>query len=105
MLVSIDETPIQASTLANHLTAIEEGIPPNRASGEPYRNVYNALSQTHLPKLADIGAIRYDSDRKTLTTGPRFPVIRLLLDLNYMAYLILHHDSVTSVHDSPSIGD
>ena len=105
LLSEIEETPLQASTLANHITAIEENIPPTRASGEPYRNVYNALCQSHLPRLADIDVIRYDSRRKTLTIGPRFPMVRLLLGLNHTAYLILHHDSVKSVHDNPSIGD
>ena len=105
LLAEIDETPLHASTLATQITAIEEDIAPKHASGEPYRNVYNALTQNHLPRLADIDVIRYDSTRKTLTIGPRFPMVRLLLGLNHTAYLILHHDSVKSVHDSPSIGD
>lgn len=105
LLSGFDESPLQASTLANHITAIEEQIQPMHASGEPYRNVYNALCQTHLPKLADLGIVRYDSTRKTLTTGPQYPMARLLLGLNHTAYLILNNDSVHAVHNRPSIGD
>ena len=105
LLAEIDETPLHASTLANQITAIEEDIAPKHASGEPYRNVYTALTQTHLPRLADIDVIRYDSTRKTLTIGPRFPMVRLLLGLNHTAYLILHHNSVKSANETPSIGD
>jgi hypothetical protein len=105
LLAECEERPVHASTLANQITAIEEDIPPTHASGEPYRNVYNALYQTHLPKLADIGAIRYDSERKTLMPGPRFPMVRLLLGVNHTAYLVLHHDSISSIHGLPSIGD
>ena len=105
LLAEIDETPLHASTLATQITAIEEDIAPKHASGEPYRNVYTALTQTHLPRLADIDVIRYDSTRKTLTIGPRFPMVRLLLGLNHTAYLILHHNSVKSANETPSIGD
>ena len=102
LLEEFDDTPIQASKLADHITAIEEGISPSRASGGPYRNVYNALCQTHLPALADVGVIRYDSDRKTLTTGPRYPVVQLLLSLNCTAYTILQGNSGwSSPHQSP----
>jgi len=102
LLAEFDDTPIQASELADHITAIEEGIPPSRASGAPYRNVHNALCQTHLPTLADVEVIRYDSNRKTLTIGPRYPVVRLLLGLNCTAYTILQATSGRSI---PTIGD
>lgn len=102
LLSEFDDTPIQASTLADHITVIEEEIPPSRASGAPYRNVYNALCQTHLPTLADVKVIRYDSSRKTLTIGPRYPVVRLLLGLNCTAYTVLE---ATSDQSMPAIGD
>lgn len=105
LLAECEKTPVDAKILARHITAIEEDIPPSRATGEPYRNVYNALCQTHLRRLDNIGAIRYNFERKTLTIGPRFPMVRLLLRLNHTAYLVLHHDSISSIHDLPSIGD
>lgn len=104
VLAKADDTPLQAATLANQITAIEEGIDPTRASGEPYRNVYNALCQTHLPALADLDIIRYDSTRKTLTTGPQFFFAHLLLGLTHTTYRLLLTESDHAMRD-PSIGD
>ncbi len=65
--------------LARRIASIEQGVPRSQATGEPYRNVYNALSQTHLPTLADAGIVIYDPKRQTVTRGPQFPLAALLL--------------------------
>jgi len=79
------EQPIEPLTtrhLARRITAIEEDVPREEATGEAYRNVYNALSQTHLPTLADPGLIIYESERQRIAPGPNFGDAVLLLTIN-----------------------
>lgn len=73
---------IAVRTLAKNIAAVEQGLPPRRATGEPYRNVYNALSQTHLPTLADASIIIYDPERQTVSPGPNLPLAALLVAIN-----------------------
>lgn len=63
------ETVVQARQLARRITAIEQDISVDQASGDAYHSVYTSLTQTHLPVLDDIEVIDYDSNRKTLHPG------------------------------------
>lgn len=87
------EEIVSIRLLAREVAAREEGIQPDHATGEPYRNAYNALSQTHLPTLSDAGVIIYDSDRQTVTTGPKFRLAALLLALNRTTYRTLYGET------------
>lgn len=51
-----------------------------------YRNVYNALTQTHLSKLASESIIEYDADRKVIATGANLQIAQRLLSLNRIMY-------------------
>jgi hypothetical protein len=77
-----DGRPLTTRELARQVTSLEEEVPTPRATGEPYRNAYNALTQTHLPTLSDAGIIIYDPDRQISHSGPHFPIAALLLDTN-----------------------
>lgn len=46
LLAKSEEDRLPVRTLAREIAAIEEEVAPDRATGEPYRNVYNGLSQT-----------------------------------------------------------
>ncbi|WP_420028492.1 DUF7344 domain-containing protein [Halorussus lipolyticus] len=81
-LLADEHPPLPTRWLARQIAALENGIPPERATGEPYRNVYNALSQTHLHTLAEADIIIYDPKRQTVTPGPIFSLARLLVDIN-----------------------
>ena len=78
-------TVLSVQTLAREIAAAEHGVAHQHATGEPYRNVYNALSQTHLPTLADARVIVYDSDRQTVSAGPDLPLAAFLLAMNRSA--------------------
>lgn len=65
--------------LARRIAAREREVPLDHATGEPYRNAYNALSQTHLPTLADAGILIYDSERQTVSGGPNLTLATLLV--------------------------
>ena len=96
---SEDET-LPVRELAREIAATEEDVPPDRATGEPYRNVYNALSQTHLSTLSDAGIIIYDSDRQTVAAGPNLDVAALLIVLNQVTYQTLQGDSIPKYDNS-----
>jgi len=68
--------------LARKVAANELDVGERRATGEPYRNAYNALSQTHLPTLSEAGIIIYDPSRQTVVPGINFRLAHLLIDTN-----------------------
>jgi hypothetical protein len=76
--------------LAQKITSTELDVPEQQATGEPYRNAYNALSQTHLPTLSDAGIIIYDPNRQTVTCGANFALAALILDTNLSIAEIYH---------------
>jgi hypothetical protein len=76
------DTTISTRSLARKIAGRENGIPPEHMSGEPYKNVYNALSHTHLPTLTKAGIIVYDPQRQHVEKGPSFHLAALLLKLN-----------------------
>lgn len=76
--------------LANQVAAWEHDIPVDQATGELYRNVYNSLSQTHLPTLADAGIIIYDSQRQTASPGRNLQLAALLVAMNRPTVDILY---------------
>ena len=92
-LYEVEDETVSVSTLASEIAAIERGVEPDQATGAPYRNVYNALSQTHLPTLADTGIIIYNSNRQTVAPGPLFDVTALVIDSNKSIYNHLGEDS------------
>lgn len=86
ILANSDDSELSVRTLSRKIAAIEEGVSTEHATGEPYRNVYNALSQTHLSTLSEAGIIIYDSNRQTVGPGPRLDTALLFLVLNEATY-------------------
>lgn len=107
LLASSRDGNLPLRNLAREIAAIEEDISPDHATGEPYRNVYNALSQTHLSTLSDADIIIYDSNRQTVAAGPNLELAALLIVLNQAAYQTLQGDSLPDMgdFDGPSTGD
>jgi hypothetical protein len=81
MLVDDPDWSVSVRELAKQIAAREENVPLEEATGEPYRNVYNALSQTHLPMLSDADIIIYDSDRQVVTPGKQISAAKMLVAL------------------------
>ena len=76
------DTTVSTRFLARQIAARENGMAPEHMSGEPYKNVYNALSHSHLPTLTKAGIIVYDPQRQNVQKGPTFHLAVLLLNLN-----------------------
>jgi hypothetical protein len=63
------ETTYTLRALSEELATAESGLDPApRALRE---SVYNALHQTHLPKMDTLGLVAYDADRKTVSALPQ----------------------------------
>ncbi|ARS91708.1 hypothetical protein B1756_05960 [Natrarchaeobaculum aegyptiacum] len=90
-LVAESDRDLSVRTLAREIAAREQDVPLERATGEPYRNVYNALSQTHLSTLSDADVIIYDSERQTVAAGPNLAITLLLNNLNQTAFRTLQN--------------
>ena len=99
LLADTEDESLSVRYLARHIAAIEQDLPPEQATGEPYRNVYNALSQTHLSTLADADVIIYDSNRQTIVPGPNFDLAALLIVLNQATYRTLQGDTLPGLTD------
>lgn len=62
---------IEVRQVARIIRSIEGGTSPRLVSTEDYESVYNGLIQTHLPKLAAEGLIKYDERCKEVTVTRR----------------------------------
>jgi hypothetical protein len=67
--------PTTRGDLAEHIGGIENDKEPSLLSSKERKRVYVGLYQSHLPKMADAGAIQYD-DRGTVDRGQHFHVFR-----------------------------
>ena len=82
LLHHTDSSKLSVRILAREIAAAEHGIPIKHVTGEPYRNVYNALCQSHLPTLADASIVIYDSKRQTVAEGPNHPLAVFLVEIS-----------------------
>ena len=60
--------------------ALAEGIEPDAAAAA-FKTVYVSLYQTHVPALADAGAVEYDSVEKHVKLTPRAAPLFTYLDI------------------------
>ncbi len=75
------ELPVSVRELSRRIAAHEENVSLDQATGEPYRNAYNALSQTHLPTLAEANIIIYNCDRQVVMPGRQIVVAEMMVAL------------------------
>jgi hypothetical protein len=76
VLTTLDRAdgPVELGVLAETIAAFENGTTPERVDSTQRKRVYVALYQCHLPKMADLGVIEYDSraGRVELTEDAQF---------------------------------
>lgn len=94
------ETVVTVRQLSREIVAIEEDVSIEHATGEPYHNVYTALIQTHLPELADIGAVEYDPDRKTVTPDRNLIALAMVAAITSPVAQTLFHDAVADLYSN-----
>jgi hypothetical protein len=120
METSADGNPFQSQNtdpvfpvrqIAKEIVAIEQDVSVEHATGEAYHNVYTALIQTHLPKLDDVAAVRYDSDRKTVEPDQNLIALSMVAAVTSPMAQMLFHDAVAKLYangqpsSQNSIGD
>ncbi|WP_336326476.1 DUF7344 domain-containing protein [Halovenus sp. HT40] len=93
-----EEVLVSVRQLAREIVSVEEEVSVEKATGEPYHNVYTALIQTHLPKLDDVGAIEYNSNRKTITPDQNLPALSIVAAITSPVAQLLFHDAVARLH-------
>jgi hypothetical protein len=76
---------------------IENNVSRDHATGDIYHNVYTSLIQTHLPKLDDVEAVAYDSDRKTVAPGYNLTVLATLVLITAPIARLLFRDHMGGV--------
>lgn len=74
------ETATEIRQLSKQVAAWENDKPRGRVTAQERRRVYNALQQFHLPKLDDVGVIRYDADRGVVEATDDLRRLRAYLD-------------------------
>ena len=95
---SNSEVVVTVRQLAKEIAAIEENISVDHATGDSYHNVYNALTQTHLPELDDVGAIIYDADRKKVSPASNLIVLSMVAAITSPVARMLFHNAVAGIH-------
>lgn len=78
--LSDPDGPTSLGDLAEHIAAIENDKPRSALDSQERKRVYVGLYQSHLPKMDEAGAIRFDDDRGTVEPGPHIDVFRGYLD-------------------------
>jgi hypothetical protein len=104
VLRETDDDWLSVRATAKRVASIEAGIPRSAVSGDTYRNVYNALTQTHLSKLAAANVISYDPNRKLITVGSEFQLLRRLLVITQALYRLESHHTVSDCQESKTNG-
>jgi hypothetical protein len=66
LLTRNGDEPLTIGEMAERIAAWEHGITISEVSSRERKLVYNSLQQSHLPKLADFGVIKYAADRGTV---------------------------------------
>lgn len=67
-----NEGNITTSDLAEFIAAKECNKPESQLRSQERKRVYVALYQSHLPKMAEAGAVEYDQDRGDVESGEEF---------------------------------
>jgi len=93
ILAKSEDKTVTVRCLARKIASTEHNIPRTQATGEPYRNVYNALTQTHLPVLADAEIVSYNSKRQTVSPSLNLRIAVLLVITNTYTVQILQKET------------
>ncbi|QCJ48237.1 MULTISPECIES: DUF7344 domain-containing protein [Haloprofundus] len=76
-----EDAPVELGELSRQVAAWETGQSPSAVSSEERRRVYNALQQSHLPKMHDVGVVEYDRDRGIISTTTEASNLHVYLEI------------------------
>ncbi|WP_224269160.1 DUF7344 domain-containing protein [Haloprofundus salinisoli] len=76
-----EDAPVELGELSRQVAAWETGQSPSAVTSEERRRVYNALQQSHLPKMHDVGVVEYDRDRGIISTTTEASNLHVYLEI------------------------
>ncbi|WP_233710611.1 DUF7344 domain-containing protein [Natronococcus pandeyae] len=79
-LEQCDDRRVDLRTLVDRISAWEYDTPPDELPWKKRKRVYTALRQSHLPKLAEVGAIEYDRNRGEVELTDEAYELRMYLE-------------------------
>jgi len=88
VLRASDGETLAVREVARAIAVTETAGNSNVVRNGQYRNVYNALTQTHLAKLAAESIIEYDASRKVIAPGVNLQTAHRILALNRSMYRV-----------------
>lgn len=74
VLRPLTEGPTDIRTLAEAITAVEEGMAVEDVDYDDRQGIHTALQQVHLPKLSDAGAVIWERESGWVAPGRYHPV-------------------------------
>lgn len=89
VLCSLSRTrdDVRVGDVAIEIAAIENGVAPDQVTHNQRASVYIALTQRHLPKLDEIGAVAYnDRSKEVGPTNATGPLARFIRELKSACY-------------------
>jgi hypothetical protein len=87
---------IEVRHLARVLRSIERGIPPRAVETADYESAYNALIQTHLPKLDRYGIIEYNKRAKSVTVTAGIGTYQLVTSIARWSFALEQFENTSS---------
>jgi len=73
--------PVSLRELSESVACRENGITPVELTRQQRKRVYTALHQTHLPKMDDLGIVRYDRHRTTVELSDEMRGVDVYLEI------------------------
>ena len=73
--------PVNLGQLATQVAAWEYGTTCEGISKQQRKRVYTTLQQTHLPRMAEVGIVDYDSDDGTIDRTPQTQDLTVYLEI------------------------
>ena len=73
--------PVTLGDLADQVAAAEYDCPTDDVTSAQRKRVYTTLQQSHLPQMADVGIIDYDSDEGVIETTEQTDELTVYLEI------------------------
>lgn len=73
--------PTELRELSRKVAAWENGKRPDEITSQERRRVYNALQQSHLPKMGEAGLVEYDAQQGTVAAAENLADLRVYLEI------------------------
>ena len=73
--------PVSLGELADHVAAAEYDCPTDEVTSAQRKRVYTTLQQSHLPQMAEVGIVDYDSDEGVISTTDQTEELTVYLEI------------------------